>query len=291
MMELRFIELERLRPSPHSVRSQLREFPEIRSLAESIAGLGLIEPLVAVPSEEEGVYEVVVGLRRLEALRLLERERPSRFRELFPSGVPCLVVSLAPREALTASLVENVQHVGLTGSELGAAVHRLREEYGVELEDLEALTGGRVKAVELERALKLYKFLELRRRVRGLREPEAAVPAPLLEAAERGEMAWEDLERVREVLARALEERLISRELLAVIGQAVAERAGRGEDPVEAAERLVRLAAEGGEPRLVVLPRSVLEGLERVAGRRGEPLDEALIEALEAGLRALGEEG
>jgi ParB family transcriptional regulator, chromosome partitioning protein len=99
--ELHLIPLSRLRPSSRNVRqSGNTATPE---LAASIARLGLLQNLTVIASPDGRSFEVVAGLRRLAALKLLvKRHKLDR-----DHPVPCLLVP--DTSARTVSLTENVQ--------------------------------------------------------------------------------------------------------------------------------------------------------------------------------------
>ena len=89
------------RQSKRNVRKALRM--SIPELAASIARVGLLQNLVVILAADGEHYEVVVGGRRLAALKLLAKKK----RIVKDWNVPCLLV--ADGSARTASLTENVQ--------------------------------------------------------------------------------------------------------------------------------------------------------------------------------------
>ncbi|MEM0222981.1 MAG: ParB N-terminal domain-containing protein, partial [Thermofilum sp.] len=101
MEQLTLLPVEQLQPSSVNVRLHVSE-EAVRKLAEDIAARGLLHPLIVRP--EGGAYGVVCGRMRLEAIKLLQRERPEVFSRLFGRGVPCQVRELDDREALELSL-------------------------------------------------------------------------------------------------------------------------------------------------------------------------------------------
>jgi len=92
------IELNRILPPKHPLRAELNQIDE---LAQSIASIGLLHPVV-VRMVRDDYFEVVAGHRRLEACRRLRL-----------SKIPCHIVEMNDRNAFEASLVENVQHESL----------------------------------------------------------------------------------------------------------------------------------------------------------------------------------
>ncbi|WP_282078730.1 ParB/RepB/Spo0J family partition protein [Epibacterium ulvae] len=80
-MELTFIDLEQLTPSRRNVRKHGAK--DVQDLTASIAGLGLLQPLLVQPFEEG--FEVIAGQRRYHALCALAEEAT-------PDPVPCVVM-------------------------------------------------------------------------------------------------------------------------------------------------------------------------------------------------------
>ena len=98
--ELHHIPLSGLKPCKFNVR---RHGPkEIDSLAASIAGLGLIHPLLVRPNG--GAFEIVAGQRRFLAMKKLDADGA-----LDTDSVPCVVMeATGDAAAIEASLAENV---------------------------------------------------------------------------------------------------------------------------------------------------------------------------------------
>ncbi|MCZ6748797.1 MAG: ParB/RepB/Spo0J family partition protein, partial [SAR324 cluster bacterium] len=111
--------VERISPNPLQPR---RAFPaaRIRSLAQSIAQQGVIQPLVVRPHpRDEDRYQLVAGERRLRAVRLLGW-----------AAAPALVRSVPDENLLEAALVENLQREQLTPIEEAQALRDLMERHG-----------------------------------------------------------------------------------------------------------------------------------------------------------------
>lgn len=101
---------------------------EIRELADSIAQLGVLLPLLVRPGGS-GRWHLVAGERRLRAARL--------------AGLTEVPVREIPEDADEAviALVENVQRVDLNPVEEGLAYKKLIEEQGLTQEDVARATG------------------------------------------------------------------------------------------------------------------------------------------------------
>ena len=99
----RTLPIEALVPSPHNRRPISDTDPALKSLAESIAAVGLLEPVLVRTTDRDGVFEIMAGHRRHRAVRLA----------LLPS-IECIVhQGLTDAEAKAITLVENLQREGI----------------------------------------------------------------------------------------------------------------------------------------------------------------------------------
>ena len=116
--------VEDLRVSDLNVR--LEPDPEgVELLAESIRTVGLQHALVVRPvRDEEGMYEVVEGSRRLRALKLLGYR-----------NVECKIVDMDDQQALIASIHENIVRGDITAAELARGMRRMMEMMPAEWDD------------------------------------------------------------------------------------------------------------------------------------------------------------
>jgi ParB/RepB/Spo0J family partition protein len=105
--------LDELAPHPDNVR---RSVGDVSELAKSIAGTGVLEPLLVLPAGDDGRHLVVAGHRRLAAARKAKVDT-----------VPAIVRDLTPAEVIEAMLVENLQRAEITPVEEARAYGRLVE--------------------------------------------------------------------------------------------------------------------------------------------------------------------
>lgn len=92
------------------------EAQDLEQLAESIKGVGILEPLVCVAVGDDRV-RLVAGLRRYSAAKLIGL-----------TDVPALVhARMTDREELAVSLVENLHRKDMTPVERGAAFVKLHD--------------------------------------------------------------------------------------------------------------------------------------------------------------------
>ena len=105
------IELSQISPNPKNAR---KTFNDIQRLADSIASVGLQQPIVVCPSEE-GKYVIVAGERRFRACQLLKWH-----------DVDCRVEECDSETAELAGLVENIERQNLTAKEKKDKILELR---------------------------------------------------------------------------------------------------------------------------------------------------------------------
>ena len=141
------VELDRIEPNPLQPR---RHFPpeSLEGLATSIKAQGLLQPILVRPKEgEEGRYQVIAGERRLRAARMAGLER-----------VPVIVRAVDDRNALTLTLLENLQREDLRPIELAQGLKELVERFG--LTQVELARGLGVSREQVSNTLRLLKLPE-----------------------------------------------------------------------------------------------------------------------------------
>jgi ParB/RepB/Spo0J family partition protein len=111
--ELLSISVEDLVPHPDNPRTSLGDLDE---LARSIKSHGVLQPLVVLPSGDEGKHLIVTGHRRHAAAIKAKT-----------SHVPAVIRELSPAEVVEAMLIENVNRSDLTVSEEVRAIERLMD--------------------------------------------------------------------------------------------------------------------------------------------------------------------
>lgn len=94
--------IDRLRPHPDNPR---KDIGDITELAESIKANGIFQNLTVLfdIDEEEDLYTVIIGHRRLAAAKLAGL-----------TEVPCMVVEMDEKEQISTMLLENMQRSDLT---------------------------------------------------------------------------------------------------------------------------------------------------------------------------------
>jgi ParB family chromosome partitioning protein len=107
------VELKRIRPSRLNPRLEIN-VERLNELAESIREVGLLEPIIVRPVDQE--FEVVVGERRYRASQQAGLE-----------NVPAMVREYSDDEVVQLNLVENIQREELSAIEKGNVCRYLLE--------------------------------------------------------------------------------------------------------------------------------------------------------------------
>ena len=103
---------------------------ELKELADSIRGTGLLQPITVRAIAGADRYELVAGERRLRAVRSLGWER-----------IPAIVRNYDDRTMLTLALVENLQREDLNPIETAQAFSRMADELSLTAEEIGQRTG------------------------------------------------------------------------------------------------------------------------------------------------------
>ena len=81
---------------------------EIAELSENIGNIGLLDPIHGW-YPRKGVFELIRGHRRVDALIMLQEKQPDRFKELFPNGIRTVVYKDISKEQ---ALLLKLDHAG-----------------------------------------------------------------------------------------------------------------------------------------------------------------------------------
>lgn len=142
--------IDKIIPNKHQPRNHFNE-QDINELAESIRENGIIQPLIVTHSEQNGVYELIAGERRLRASKIAKLET-----------VPVVVLEVADENTLLEmALIENVQRTDLTPIEEAEAYNKLIEKFGYTQEEAAKRVGKKRSTVtNLLRLLGLPEFIK-----------------------------------------------------------------------------------------------------------------------------------
>jgi ParB/RepB/Spo0J family partition protein len=106
-----WLNLADLAPHPDNPRTSLGDLTE---LTRSIRSHGILQPLVVLPADEQGMYRIIAGHRRHAAGLKAEL-----------TDVPAVIRPMTATEVIEAMLSENVNRDGLTIAEEVRAIERL----------------------------------------------------------------------------------------------------------------------------------------------------------------------
>jgi ParB family chromosome partitioning protein len=289
---LTLLKLEELEPSTANVRRHVDQ-QRVRSLAEDIAMRGLISPLIV--RREGGKYGVVCGRMRLEAVRLLQREKPETYEKLFGGGVPCIVKELSDAEALELSLSENIRQNSLTPEEIGQGIARLADWFSEDEISRRLL----VDIAQVRRALLLYRRISTvadyvvasrpgrtpqvaRRRIS--RSGLASLMSVLEKKERRGEIRPNEKQLVLEVVKKVAEERPLTTSELELLASKIEREPDIAKSPERLREEVKQIVRQEIVQRVVAFRRSLLTRLDDYARQRQISFDEAVNELLEKAL-------
>jgi len=130
----REIDVESVVPNRYQPRESFDE-ESLASLAESIAEIGVIQPIV-VRESDQGGYELIAGERRWRAAR----------RAGIPA-IPALVRGADDLASLETAVVENLHRQDLNALEEAAAYQQLIEDFGLTQESVAKRVGKSRSAV------------------------------------------------------------------------------------------------------------------------------------------------
>lgn len=147
-------------PTPLQPRRIFRD-EQIKELAESLKGAGLLQPILVRPGQKKDTYEIVAGERRWRAAQKAGLH-----------DIPVLIRKMSNEQVLQAAIIENVQREDLTPIEEAQGYSRLINDFGHKQEDVAGLVGkSRSHVSNMIRLLTLPKevinFLEEGKLTRG----------------------------------------------------------------------------------------------------------------------------
>jgi ParB family chromosome partitioning protein len=132
-------------PNPDQPR---RHFDQaaLEELSQSIKVHGVIQPLI-VTKTKQGNYEIIAGERRWRASQLAGLTK-----------VPVVIRSVDDQQKVELALIENVQREDLNAIEQAVSIVRLRQEFGMNYEDVAKRLGkAYTTVINLTRLLQLPK--------------------------------------------------------------------------------------------------------------------------------------
>lgn len=283
MSQVAEIKLEKLFVGKHNVR---RDLGDISELVESVKQVGILEPLIVRPAPHNR-YEVIVGNRRYNAAKKVGLRK-----------VPCVIKEMSDEEAVTTSLIENIQRGDVSEEEIArayAGLYSLNPKRWTQ----EALAKriGKTQAW-LSSILTAYKSL-IKLQAKGLAKGMKSYPTK--RERERGIVPVEHLKEIEYAMRSEEVEKKLSEEELE---DKRAELAKEVLDlPVDEAKQVIdrfkmypekpvketkeeALARKTGVALETYLPPRIARELDRVAEERKASIEEVLPSLIERGLKA-----
>lgn len=131
---LKFLSVGQIRTNPIRPRQTISQ-QLLLELADSIRKYGIISPLLV--NEQSGAFQLLCGERRLRAAKLAGLEE-----------VPCLIVTINPKEAGLLSLAENLQREPLNLVDQAHLIQKLHKDHDFTLIEIGESTGLPIEQVE-----------------------------------------------------------------------------------------------------------------------------------------------
>lgn len=122
------IELDKIKANPNQPRKEFNE-DSLKELAESIAEIGVIQP-ITVRQTGEDTYEIIAGERRCKASALAGRRT-----------IPAYIRTADDENMMEMALIENIQREDLNAVEVALAYQHLLDTYGLTQERLSERIG------------------------------------------------------------------------------------------------------------------------------------------------------
>ena len=133
---LRTIPVTQISPNPQQPRT-IFDDEGLTALAASITEIGVLQPVIVQPADENGGYVLIAGERRWRAAQLANL-----------TDIPAIVRgSVDAEHSLSEAVIENVQRQDLTALEEAAAYQHLLEDFGMTHETVAKRVGKSRSAV------------------------------------------------------------------------------------------------------------------------------------------------
>lgn len=122
------IELDKIKANPDQPRKEFNE-DSLRELADSIAEIGVIQPITVRQTGEDS-YEIIAGERRCKASAMAGR-----------TTIPAYIRTADDENMMEMALIENIQREDLNAVEVALAYQHLLDTYGLTQERLSERIG------------------------------------------------------------------------------------------------------------------------------------------------------
>jgi ParB family chromosome partitioning protein len=140
------IPVEAIRRNPRQPRGAI-DSQDLEELTASVRQHGILQPLIVTASQEQDIYVLIAGERRLEAARAAGLKT-----------VPALVRQVSEQARLELALIENLQRTDLNPLEAAEGYRQLAEDFSLSHEAIAQQVGkSRTAITNTLRLLKLPK--------------------------------------------------------------------------------------------------------------------------------------
>lgn len=221
------VELKKIHPNRLNPRLEIN-IKGLNELADSIKQVGLLQPIIVRPFDDE--YEVVVGERRYRASHQAGLDR-----------VPVIVRDYSDDEVIELNLIENTQRENLSAVEKGNCCKQLMEKYPEKYPTQEAIAKkiGFAPSV-ISEWLKLVRAPE---EIRRMVAPAERVGRPL----SKGKITWKTAVRITQRIKEPERQIQIAKEI--------------AKSPVydRKAQRVISIAAKEPEKPIKEIVKEVIE--------------------------------
>ena len=145
-----FIPISQIIPNPFQPRVEIDD-NNLKDLANSIREHGIIQPLILTKDENDDLYTLIAGERRLRAAEMAGLE-----------SVPAIIRDANEQERLELALIENIQREDLSPIEAARAFQKLQDEFNLSQEEIADRIGkSRVTVTNTIRLLKLPDSIQI----------------------------------------------------------------------------------------------------------------------------------
>jgi ParB family chromosome partitioning protein len=173
----RLVAVDDVAPNPHQPRDTFDD-DALTALTESIREVGVLQPIVVRPPDDEGKFTLVAGERRLRASRAAGL-----------TEIPAVIRAGDERSSLAEALVENVQREDLDPLEEAAAYRQLMEDFAMKHDEVaERIGKSRAAITNTVRLLNLPAGVQTLLRSRSLTAGHARALLGLDDAAAAEQM-------------------------------------------------------------------------------------------------------
>lgn len=129
------IAIEKIHPDPDQPRKEF-SLESLRSLAETIRKVGVLQPLTVDYNPESTGYRIIIGERRYRGAKIAGLEK-----------IPCIVREVDEEQRLLHQLIENLQKEDLNPFERAEGIHLLMRKFNYTQADVATALGRKESTI------------------------------------------------------------------------------------------------------------------------------------------------